>query len=133
MSVVVRFGSANYKADEDRLIQKFRALDDDQRDDVIASLPLPQHALDEAAFANQVAYINDIASSSPHVRQFNTEEAVMAWAEELGEDMSSAEGIDMLTAWASPDAPEEKKRRLGDCDSQRCSCPNIRAIRHVYL
>jgi hypothetical protein len=79
------FGSSNYAQDEALLLQRFRQLDNDQRDEVIKTLPKAPPT-DAEEYSIQIDYINKIASLHPDSRVLRTEDDVSKWEQELGED-----------------------------------------------
>lgn len=92
----VSIGSKDYGEDERQLLVTFRKLDDNQRDEVIRSLPKPD-AADEEKFKTQVAFIKQIASGKPKMRLLSTDKDVLTWEEEMGEDFGTTAIFDNIS------------------------------------
>jgi len=84
------FGTPNYAQDEAVLLKTFSKLNGDQRDEVILQLPKPLPSEAEM-FAEQVLYINGIASGKPFKRHLQSEDDAHEWIQEIGEDAGTTD------------------------------------------
>jgi hypothetical protein len=82
MQAMSVFGSADYSADEARLLTHFRKLDDVQRDNAIAHLP-PTY---EQMFAEEVELITEISQDNFHTNAFKSMDDLQ---HELGKEARS--------------------------------------------